>query len=172
MSRLKVALDAVVSVSIVVAAVAITWVAYRQYSAPRGPGKPLVPSPGTLIEIPGVKWADARRSLIVVIKPGCPYCDESMPFYRKVLESRAPDRLRVLFVGPANRDSLDGYLSQRGIASDPIQVPIRSLFASATPTIILVDTNGRVEKAWVGLLSVSRQCDVFTALNLSCPAAS
>jgi hypothetical protein len=171
MSRLKVALDAAVSISIVIAAMAICYVAYRQYSAPRRPERPSVPSPGARIKLPGVNWVDARRNLIVVIKPGCPYCDESMPFYRKALESGTPGQLRVLLVGPASRESLRDYLSQRGIAADPVRVQIRSLFVSATPTIILVDSTGRVEKTWVGLLSASRQCEVLAAVDVRCPVA-
>jgi hypothetical protein len=76
-----------------------------------------------------------------------------MPFYRELLkaEESGGSKAHLVTVLPdaeldATRVLHDGQLNVPMVASFPLQ----RLHVSGTPTLILVDGSGRVEKAWVG----------------------
>ena len=54
----------------------------------------------------GVDLSQSALTLVVVVQRGCPYCDQSMLFYRSLIEQRALSgaNLRIVVVAP--RDSI------------------------------------------------------------------
>jgi hypothetical protein len=56
----------------------------------------------TLAPLPGYSWSSYRKTLVIAIRRGCPYCDASLPFYRRLGEQEKSKMLRahVLLVMP------------------------------------------------------------------------
>jgi rhodanese-related sulfurtransferase len=69
-------------------------------------------------------------------------------------------------------DALRPYLVELGIekAKDVHQAALRPLGLRLTPTLVILDSRGRVEAAWAGRLSGSQEREVFAALQTELPA--
>ena len=96
-----------------------------------------------------------KQTLLLVFSPMCRFCAENWPNWQKLLQS-APGA-NVVFADTSGEADL-GYLQKVGI-SPPVQV-VRigtqtklSYKLSTTPTTVLLGSGGRVEEAWVGVLS-------------------
>src|ERR1700679_1483678 len=48
------------------------------------------PKVGDFISIAGRPLVDSKGGLVLVIRQGCIYCSESMPFYRDLIKTHAP----------------------------------------------------------------------------------
>ena len=59
------------------------------------------------------------------------------------------------------------YLKGLGVAIEDVrQARFRNLDIEGTPTLILVDQDGRVESKWLGKLSPQREVEVFRAIGV------
>src|SRR4026207_2441713 len=73
--------------------VAIAFVAsliarYVKKDATAGPRKPPIEI-GTKIDVPGIGWGKSDTTLLFVLSTKCPFCTESMPFYKKLVQETA-----------------------------------------------------------------------------------
>jgi len=100
---------------------------------------------------------------VLVLRRGCHFCQESLPFYRSLAElernkSLAAHLLAVFSdqlssgTGRPARDALD---VQSIFGVDP-----GALGAPGTPTLILVDGRGKVLKSWIGRLDGAAEAAV------------
>jgi len=65
---------------------------------------------------------------------------------------------------PDDRDSGAKALQSAGVAVECVfSQPLDSLQVSGTPTLLLLDAQGRVERAWVGQLTFQREKEVIAA---------
>jgi hypothetical protein len=46
--------------------------------------------------------------------------------------------------------------------------PLRDIGVRATPTVLLINSKGIVEDAWIGLLGAAREEQLLAKLNLAC----
>jgi|HubBroStandDraft_1064217.scaffolds.fasta_scaffold66944_2 hypothetical protein len=120
----------------------------------------------TLAPLQGYNWNSYQKTLVIAIRTGCPYCDASLPFYRELGEQERSNMLHahVLAVMP-NDASSGGRLLRKG------DVEIQGIFGqrlealkvSGTPTVLLIDSSGRIERAWIGQLTPMGEKDVISA---------
>ena len=138
-------------------------------------GEPVAPGsrpsvqyePGeTMAALPGVEYATAPKTLVLVLSSQCRYCTESMPFYLKLAEMRASASYRMVVVGLETREVLSEYLASHKLQPDAvISAASGTLKVSGTPTLILVEKTGAVTAQWSGALR-GREQEVETALQL------
>jgi hypothetical protein len=57
----------------------------------------------------------------------------------------------VLVVGPESEETLTAYVNSHGVVPDGI-FSLPTLRVNATPTILLVDRDGKLQKVWIGRL--------------------
>jgi thiol-disulfide isomerase/thioredoxin len=120
----------------------------------------------TLAPLPGYSWSSYPKTLVIAIRRGCPYCDASMPFYRQLSEQEKSNVLRahVLVVMPNNATSGSTFLSKDNLESQAIfGQDLDALNVSGTPTVLLLDSSGRIEREWVGQLSPRAEKEVMNA---------
>jgi len=97
-----------------------------------------------------------------VLRSDCPFCDQSKPFYEQLAKR---DRTGVQIVVAAPRGDADIESYRPVLEPDSIVfVEPGVLPVSGTPTLLLVDSDGLVEAAWIGLLGSDRQKEVLTAV--------
>lgn len=112
----------------------------------------------------GIDFTARPRTLVMVIQSGCGYCQESAPFYRRIIERDATD-VQVVVAAPSNDAGIDSYLTEAGldpdsvVLVDPWRLPVPS-----TPTLLLVAGDGLVTHAWVGMLDAEREAAVLDVL--------
>jgi hypothetical protein len=162
-------LETVVNIAVLVAALMV--VAFfvdlflSRNSNPPNPGV----APGMRLALPGsYDFAAKERTLILALQEGCSYCEESMPFYRKLSMAVASDCSGVGLVAafPHPPPIADSLLAQHRLDLPRLtDLSLESLGVPGTPTLMLVDHSGKVLDVWVGRLSRDREEEVMAALQ-------
>jgi len=116
--------------------------------------------------IEGLPIADAAHpTLVMFLRSTCHFCSASMGFYAKLGTSKRQGRLVV--VGSESPSTLSDYVHSNGFSPDAIvgNVP-PALFASATPTLVLVKEGQLVANSWTGQLQTSqREAEVLRSIQ-------
>ena len=112
------------------------------------------PEPGERIKgSSALAFQSSRKTILLLTASTCHFCSESMPFYRRVSSAVRPHGTRMIGLSwePVERNA--AYLSSHGVEVDGvISAAQTSLTVHATPTLLLVDHEGRVLKVWSGRL--------------------
>lgn len=109
----------------------------------------------------GIDFAAAEHTLVMVLRSDCTFCEQSKPFYARLGESRA---VQIAIAAPPGDGGIAGYASI--LAADVVVFPTReTLPVSSTPSLLLVDREGVVEAAWMGLLDARREDEVLAAVS-------
>jgi hypothetical protein len=120
----------------------------------------------TLSQLPGYNWASRQETMVLAIRSGCHFCEESLPFYRRLAMLEKNNQLRAHLLAVMPDSSLAGVatLKSADINMDAIYgEPLDNLKVTGTPTILLVNDRGRVMREWVGELTMQRENDVISA---------
>lgn len=116
---------------------------------------------GSKVSLSGVKWEDGS-TLVLALQRGCRYCDESVPFYRRLWQQRSSSEPRMIAVVPGDKAEVSKYLGELGVVVDGIvNASLADIHVCATPTLVLVDRSGRVSNVWVGKLDSNRENEVI-----------
>lgn len=165
MSKLSKILETSTNIAVIVVFFIVAGFFFKMYIANR----PQVPGVGEkLPEVAGYQWQSNPHSLLLVLRKGCHFCEESMPFYRNLYDLERANRLnaKMVAVFPDRREEVNEILRTQNLPiSNVPQMNVASLKVSGTPTLILVDQNGKVEKTWVGKLDSVGEENVFAALR-------
>jgi thioredoxin-related protein len=124
---------------------------------------------GSKVDSPsGYSWREHNQTLLVAVRKGCAFCERSYPFYRQLeaLEHDSHLKAHILMVMPDDPSSGAALLSAQGIKSQSItNISLSSIKISGTPTLLLVDANGRLLQRWVGELNASSAEAVLAQLR-------
>lgn len=164
MKRLN--LDLIANVAVIITSIALlgflgnSW--YRSYHAPQRPeAKALV---GSTVKLPNVDFGQEGKTLLIVISPTCHFCRDSEPFYRQLAETGSL-KTRLLAVLPVSKNEAEIYVHASISPSlKLVSASLGQINVQATPTLLLVDSQGKVEKAWVGKLDDASQKQVQSEL--------
>jgi hypothetical protein len=134
-------------------------------------GKAQTPSDSSLMgevltQLPEYDWKSHEMTLVMAMRSDCHFCQVSMPFYKHLAELQADNQFRahLLAVMPDTRAAnplQSGGINVQGV----YELPLNSIHVSGTPTLLLVNASGRVDQAWVGLLTPAQEKDVITVLE-------
>ena len=165
----KEALEIVTSIMVVVGVLLFGFVVYRQLIHPTGAVQAAEPAEGTVLPaLPGYNWAQHRETLVLAIRTGCHFCEDSMPFYRELLKAEKDGESKAYLVSLLpDAETAATHMLQDAQLDVPVvaSVPLEQFHISATPTVILVDRNGRVEKTWVGEQQPTGQKAILDAIR-------
>lgn len=120
----------------------------------------------TLPPLSGYRWSSYPETLVIAVRRGCPYCDASLPFYRQLGQQQKTNMLRahVLLVMPDDASFGSSLLRKADVDIQGIfGQGLDTLKVSGTPTVLLIDSNGRIEREWVGELTPNGEKDVMNA---------
>lgn len=111
-----------------------------------------------------IDFSAAARSLIMVLRSDCVFCQDSMPFYRRLVAEDRGDA-QIVVAAPPHDTSIVDYLASESVTPDSI-IFLESgvLPVQGTPTLLMVDRDGVVTHAWLGLLNSDREADVIEIL--------
>lgn len=166
------ALDTATNVAVVVSAILFVALGIRYFSFTSNPpvsGAAAVYDPGDRIDpIPGLTYDQAERTVLLFLSSTCIYCTESMPFYRSLAEAQrdSPGLFRLVAVTKEDKNVMANYLGSHALTVDQITTvaadqPFR---LRLTPTLVLVDRDGKATQSWVGALSEDNKAEVLRAI--------
>lgn len=136
----------------------------------RAPQPPEGPKVGERLEaVKTILPAGGGKTLVVAISPTCHYCNESMPFYQRLITERDRKGSTVKVVGavpgPEAKEAEAQHLASAGVNLDGLSpIDFNDIKIPGTPTLLLVDGGGKVEKVWVGKLNEKSEKEVLAAL--------
>jgi hypothetical protein len=154
--------DLIINVVTLVAALAVCVVVVRQFHTESTPRRtpPILYKPGDSVSaVFSVDFSKAPKTVIIVTQSNCPVCKASAGFYRSILAQR--DRLnanvRIVIAAPESDSEIDSYLRSENVRADAVvQIPRgRAAGIKVTPTIVVANDQGVVERTWVGWLKSS-----------------
>ena len=133
-------------------------------------GQPSAPNLiGREVKLPGADWQSAPVSVLLQISSTCEFCNESMPFYKHLLEVRQARSSRVAVI-VASRDAVEvmrRHLDAQQVTVDKVlHSRLESLgTATLTPTIYIVDSKGFVKRVFLGELDPSGENEVLSIVE-------
>jgi hypothetical protein len=159
-------LDLIANIAVIVTSVALlcflgnSWYV-GHHASQRPEAKALV---GTTVKLPTVDFAQKGKTLLIVISPTCHFCRDSEPFYRQLAKTAGP-KTHLLAVLPVPKGEAETYVHASISPSlELVSASLGQVNVQATPTLLLVDSHGNVEMAWVGKLDDASQRQVQSEL--------
>jgi hypothetical protein len=159
---MKTKLEAVANVAVILVALAVGYVVLGRYVAAYRAPRAVAPG-DRLAGIPNLDWSQHRRTLVLTLNTGCHFCEQSVPFYQRLADTQARDgnHLGILAVFPNDAEMVRRFMTKENLPIRSVaEVPLEKLRVNATPTLILLDNDGRVERVWVGTLSSAEEMDL------------
>jgi hypothetical protein len=107
---------------------------------------------------------DPRKVLVLVYSPTCAFCKQNWPKWQAMITSLDPSAVRTVAVDVTSSSS-EIFIQQHQLAGLPVfqkvdpQATVDYRF-QLTPQTILVDSAGKVEKVWTGVLNDSTLSEI------------
>jgi thioredoxin-related protein len=167
----KSTLDTAANIAIILVCIIAAGILIRNnFFPPRPPGAAPEAAKGeTLAELRGVVPAGSNKALVVAISPTCHFCNDSMPFYKRLMEQRnesnSPVKVIAAVPAAAAQAAEQQNLTEHGVKPDAlVNLDFKKIKVPGTPTLILVDNQGKVLDVWVGKLDESHEREVLAKL--------
>lgn len=142
---------------------------YSQFATPSSAAQTALMNPLTAgTDVAAYIPADfhtAMKNVVLIVNSGCHFCQESMPFYRRMAALRKDGAIRLIATSMEPDVSLQQYLTTSNLAVDAaVQYKI-SLPVRGTPTLLVTDNKGRVQRSWLGQLTADQEKEVLAFLT-------
>ncbi|MGD0832776.1 MAG: hypothetical protein ABR907_17735 [Terracidiphilus sp.] len=154
-------LETIANISVIVAAVVlVAFFGRQEFQRHAESIKPASTLVGQTVTLPGVRFGQQSKTLVLAISTHCHFCRDSEPFY-KDLVARSQGRLKIVAVLPESLDESEPYVRQSIAPSiQVVSSRLDLMGVSGTPTLLLIDRSGKVQQAWVGKLDDKGQQQV------------
>ncbi len=118
--------------------------------------------------LPAYKWNAHERTLVLALRSGCHFCEASMPFYRKLAQLEQSNQIGVhlIAVFPDDPAAVHKVVEIQQLTLEVLPLfELGQVKVQATPTLMLVDEQGRVSKVWMGQLPAAEEAEVIAAIS-------
>jgi peroxiredoxin len=158
-------LEVATNIAILCAFLMVAGLAAKRFWSP-SPSGPREPTIGEKVSLQGVDWSSSGRSLVLALSTGCHFCSESAEFYQRLVPSALNAGVQVVAVLPQPIPDSRSYLEKLGVpVPKVVQSSLDSVEVSGTPTVLMLDRQGRIQKAWVGKLRPEQEQQVVASLR-------
>jgi peroxiredoxin len=161
----SVAASAGLAVMLAATLIYIAWPRISGYFGAKPAAAPAVYAAGDRVDVPAAWYAQAPHTLIVFARASCTACERAKPFLKTVV-ARMDGKGAAVMAHPAGAPADDQKFAQSlGVADDHIFLTTPGLRVRATPTMVLVDRQGKVIGAWEGAGKPERQAAILKAVD-------
>lgn len=170
----KSTLDTVANIAIILVCAIAAFVLIRQNffnenQQQAGPRPPEVKVGEQFDALRQVVPAGSERALVVALSPTCHFCTESMPFYKRLVEQRNQKGSNTKVIAAVPRDDAKAEeqktMATAGVQPDAlVTLDFQTIKVPGTPTILLVDNQGKVLDVWVGKQDSSGEEEILETL--------
>jgi len=165
---MKKKLEIAANLAVIVLAVVIGSVFLRDRFARPGPDPNEVKVGDQLPGLHAYNWKAHDRTLVLALRSGCHFCEASMPFYRKLAQLEQSNHTGVHLIAMFTDDPA---IVRQVVETQQLTIEVVPGFelgqvkVQATPTLMLVDEQGRVSKVWMGELPAAEEAEVIAAIS-------
>jgi hypothetical protein len=124
----------------------------------------LGPEIGMSLQHLNVEWGRTPSHLVVLLREGCSYCEESLAFIR----TAASHNPKVQFVPVFSQNLLQAraYLKSKAISDQNVVARAKMPWGTfPTPSFLLCDNQGKLRRVWVGKPTAQTEQDILAALD-------
>lgn len=165
MGKISEKVELIANIAIIAIAIMIGAVLVKNYFSNSEEASPSRVPLGTKLSLPDVDWAKESKTLVLALQDGCHYCAESAPFYQRLVAETSARKIPLLVVLPHPLEQGQRYLDNLKIQISYIrQADFNSIGVRGTPTLLIVDSKGKVIDGWIGKLSVEKESEVLRRL--------
>jgi hypothetical protein len=163
MSKVKHSLERATNIAVILVAAVVLGTFGWNYFNGRRIGSQLKPGlrkEAILPSLPGLNYGDSSGTLLIAMNTDCDFCKASVPFYNQLADVQRNDAtgIRAVAVFPNSSDQVHQFVGQHMLRLQTIaHTNLDDLKVSGTPTLILVDRQGRIVDFWLGKLSPEEQ---------------
>ena len=153
---------------IAVSVVSLTLLIERRFGGGNSPPSSGGSMVGRSLALGSVNWSRSPKNVVIGVKSTCKYCAASLPFFRRISGARGGrgTGISVIAISSEEPEITRGFLGKADVAVDQVlQVPLERLGIRGTPTVLLVDARGVVQKEFAGALSHEGEEALLTALS-------
>jgi hypothetical protein len=172
-AEMKRKIEVVANVIVIAFAVVVGSVFLKDRLSPAAPDSNVVKTGDKLAKLAGWDWGAHDQTLVLGLRKGCHFCEDSAPFYQRLIaqQHQGGSNSTIVAVFPDSADTAKEVLQSEGLGVQALGgVPLETMKFSGTPTLLLVDRSGTVVNAWIGMLSPREELEVIRATTA--PAAS
>jgi thioredoxin-related protein len=120
---------------------------------------------GKKLDIPGVAWNSSQISAVVFLSTECRYCEASMPFYRRLVSEHhqtASSGVALLAISLEPSEYVNKHLASEQVQFDHVyQLAQSNRLLRETPTFLIVDKDGIIQLAALGVLPTSKEKEML-----------
>lgn len=169
----KSTLDTVANIAIIIVCAIAAFILIRNHffnpNQAGGPRPPEIKAGETYAALGQLVPSGAERALVVAVSPTCHFCEESMPFYKRLVDERNQKGSNVKVIAAVPQEAAKAEEAQKmaaaGVNPDGVAVlDFSSVKVMGTPTIVLVDNRGEVHEVWVGKQSEGGEKEILKVL--------
>jgi peroxiredoxin len=135
--------------------------AFGTKPAPRPPAYAM----GETVDVPAAWYSSADTTLILFARASCGACETAKPFLTKlvgVMNSRGA----AYMAHPQGTDVEDTqFATSLGVKTDRVVVVPAGVKVHATPTVLLVNRQGKIVGAWEGVGKEDKQAAILAAID-------
>lgn len=154
---------AIILVAIILGFVLVKKFVLADEPAPNSPRQPQV---GSSVYLTGADFSSKDKNLILALKKGCKYCTESASFYQKLAAAAGEKNVSLMAVFPHSAEEGQAYLKELNVpVAENKKADFATLGVGGTPTILLVNKEGEIQKYWVGKLKPEQETEVLNSLQ-------
>jgi hypothetical protein len=168
--------EAAANVVVIMLAVVIGSVFLMDRFASPGPGPNEVKAGDQFPGLHAYNWKAHERTLVLALRSGCHFCEASMPLYRKLAKLEQSNQIGGVHLIAVFPDDL--AVVRHVVETQQLTIEVVAGFelgqvkVQATPTLMLVDEQGRVSKVWMGQLPAAEEAEVIAAISKPSAAES
>ena len=163
---MKSKIEAVANVIVIVFAVVVGSLFLKDRLSTAAPESNEIKAGDKLANLDGWDWGAHEQTLVLGLRKGCHFCEDSTPFYQRLAAQpqQGGSNSNIVAVFPDAADAVKEVVQSEGLGVHAIAgVPLEKLKISSTPTLLLVDRSGTVLNAWIGMLSPRQELEVMGA---------
>ena len=169
MSKLSQRVELTANILIIIVAVLLVGVIVQRYffakSDPSQQAR-VEPTVDKQINLPDENFANQPKTLILALQTTCHFCNESAPFYKRLIENAKGKNIKLVAVFPQSVEESTAHLNELGLSGMEVRrSSLDNIQVSGTPTLILTNDKGEVVNYWVGKLPADKETEVINILN-------
>jgi peroxiredoxin len=121
---------------------------------------------GRVLPLQGVDWSEKDTTVVLYLSTTCRFCNESAPFYQRLIASKTERDFKLVAVLPQSIDEATKYLASHNIKVDQVvSTSLSPTGITGTPTLMLVTKSGVISDSWRGKLDETKENEVFAKLT-------
>lgn len=114
------------------------------------------------VSMSSITATPARMNLVLGISTVCRFCEQNIGFYQKLSTLEKPGALAFYTVFPQSASEAQAFLKQKDIhPTGVVSSSLATYKINGTPTLLLVNSSGKVVDFWVGALDSAKQAAVI-----------